>query len=282
MDSMEIKIMTTNSNDDIFDPKDDYIFKRIFGHKDHLFINFVNSVFKDKNERMVKSVTFVNTEITKDIIIGKQGRLDVKATLDDGSYINIEVQVKSGDNFKKRSLFYWSDLYKDQHQEGKFYADLKRCVCINVINFDLFKNKDKFHTVIGGLDIDTHEWVLPEFEIHYLEVQKLKKVDYTTMNMLEKWIRFLQAPETTVLEELAMSEPMIAEAKETLYYLSHDEKERAIYKARKKYELDQLSEIHAAELNKVLEVAKNLKAMGLAPNAIMKATGLTKEQVEQA
>ncbi len=95
----------------------------------------------------------------------------MKATLDDGSQINIEVQVKPGDNFKKRSLFYWTDMYKDQHREGQSYDDLKRCVCINVINFDLFKNKDKFQTVIGGLDIDTHEWVLPEFEIHYLEVQ---------------------------------------------------------------------------------------------------------------
>ncbi|MES2614630.1 MAG: Rpn family recombination-promoting nuclease/putative transposase [Bdellovibrionota bacterium] len=274
--------MATNDSDDIFDPKDDYIFKKIFGHKENIFINFVNSVFKDKNERIVKSVTFVNTEITKDIILGKQGRLDVKATLDDGSHINIEIQVKPGDNFKKRSLFYWSDLYKDQLKKGKSYADLQRCVCINVVNFELFKNKDKFHTVIGGLDIDTHEWVLPEFEIHYLEVQKLKKVDYNTMNLLEKWILFLQAPKTEVLEELAMSEPMIAEAKETLYYLSHDEKERAIYKARKKYELDQMSEVQAARMQEKLEIARSLKALGVSSDTIVKASGLTLEQIEQA
>ncbi|MES2613965.1 MAG: PD-(D/E)XK nuclease family transposase [Bdellovibrionota bacterium] len=102
------------------------------------------------------------------------------------------------------------------------------------------------------------------------------------MNLLEKWIRFLQAPETTVLEELAMSEPMIAEAKETLYYLSHDEKERAIYKARKKYELDQISEVRAARMQERLESAREMKADGVPYEAIMKYTRLTLEQIEQA
>ncbi|MES2613963.1 MAG: hypothetical protein V4591_00955 [Bdellovibrionota bacterium] len=36
--------MATNDNDDIFDPKDDYIFKKIFGHKE-MYLLILSIVF---------------------------------------------------------------------------------------------------------------------------------------------------------------------------------------------------------------------------------------------
>ncbi len=266
-----------NNDGEIYDPKDDYIFKRIFGHKENIFINFVNSIFSDKNEKMVKSVIFLNNEITKDIIYGKQGRLDVKAILDDGEQINIEVQVEPGDDFRKRSLLYWSKMYGEQIKKNESYADLKRCICISVLDFNLFKGKDKFHTLVKALDMDDYDCVFPEFEIHFLEVEKIPNKDYDRMSLLEKWMLFLKAPTTNILEELAMQEPVIAEAKETLYYLSHNEKERAIYEARKKYELDARSSLRA----KQREMARNFKDLGTSIDVIVKATGLSREEVEQ-
>lgn len=56
---------------DIFDPKVDSIFKKIFGEKQELFIDLVNSIFANKNEKLVKSVTFSNSSLPKNIANGK-------------------------------------------------------------------------------------------------------------------------------------------------------------------------------------------------------------------
>lgn len=69
----------------------DFVFKRMFGHDKAIFIDFINSILSDKSEEIVKSVTFTNNKITKDSLYDKESRLDVRAILDDGSHVNIEI-----------------------------------------------------------------------------------------------------------------------------------------------------------------------------------------------
>ncbi|RDB35435.1 MAG: Rpn family recombination-promoting nuclease/putative transposase [Spirobacillus cienkowskii] len=294
---------------DILDPKVDSIFKKIFGEKKELFIDFVNSVFADKNEKLVKSVTFLNTELSKDIANGKECILDVRAELDDGSQINIEVQVTPQKHYIKRNLFYWSRLYVEQISLGEHYKGLKRCVCINLINFDLFPENNSYHRMLSGLDVDTHEVLAPDLEIHYLIIPKMPKGMYNgSMTRLEKWLLFFQAPEKKVLEELAMQDRLFEQAKETLYFLSHNPAERVAYTQRLKYLLDTISQLDDAktegkaegiEIGKVegieigkaegieigkrkniIEIAKTMKASDFPMMSIIKVTKLSQEEIE--
>ncbi len=275
---------------EILDPKVDSIFKKIFGEKQDVFIDFVNSVFADKNERLVKSVTFLNTELSKDISDGKECVLDVRAELDDGSQINIEVQVAPQKYYVKRSLFYWSKLYVSQLSLGERYIGLRRCVSINLLNFDLFPGNSKYHRMLSALDVDTHEVLAPELEIHYLIIPKMPKDMYNgSMTRLEKWLLFLQAPNKKVLEELAMQDRIFKEAKDTLYFLSHNPSERIAYEQRLKFLLDTSSQIEEArvegeekgELKKALEMAKRLKSKNYPISDIIDVTGLSKNEIEK-
>lgn len=84
----------------------------------------------------------------------------------------------------------------------------------------------------------------------------------------------------------------IAQAFENLEVLSHDPKSRALYEARKKTLLDIDNGMYVNRLEgiaegivegkvqKALEMAKNLKFLGVATEIIMKASGLSKEQIE--
>jgi predicted transposase/invertase (TIGR01784 family) len=103
-----------SSDNKLFSPMWDFAFKNIFGEDEKVFLDFVNSVFEDKNETKVKKVIFENTEIVKDNLNGKAARLDVKALLDDETYVNIEVQIRDEKSFDKRTLYYWSNLYEGQ------------------------------------------------------------------------------------------------------------------------------------------------------------------------
>ena len=115
----------------LFKPTVDSIFKKIFGENEEVCINFLNSIFRNKNEPLVKSLTFQNTEINGDIEDAKDCKLDVRAVIDDGSTINIEVQVSPQNYYVRRSAFYWAQMYTDQIGSGGKYYALQRCVCIN-------------------------------------------------------------------------------------------------------------------------------------------------------
>ncbi|WP_338635769.1 Rpn family recombination-promoting nuclease/putative transposase [Spirobacillus cienkowskii] len=270
---------------DIFDPKVDSIFKKIFGEKQELFIDLVNSVFANKNEKLVKSVTFSNSSLPKNIASGKEYFLDVLAELDDGSKINIEMQVAPEKHYVKRSLYYWSSLYSNQLATGNHYKGLNRCVCINIINFDLFPENNSYHRMLSVLDVDNHEIVAPDLEIHYLIIPKMPKHMYNgSMTRLEKWLLFFQAKNKKVFEELAMQDRLFEQAKETLYFLSHHPEERAAYTQRLKYLLDTASRLDDAktegEHNKAIEIAKKLKARDFSMIDIIDMTGLSPEELE--
>ena len=109
-----------------------------------------------------------------------------------------------------------------------------------------------------------------------------------SMTRLEKWLLFFQAPNKNVLEELAMQDRLFEQAKETLYFLSHNPDERNAHEQRLKYLLDTISQLDEAEARgeargehkKAIETAKKLKARDFSMIDIIDMTGLSLEEIE--
>ncbi|SCW50594.1 conserved hypothetical protein (putative transposase or invertase) [Paenibacillus tianmuensis] len=78
---------------------------------------------------------------------------------------------------------------------------------------------------------------------------------------------------------LAMNEPTLKKAMTTLEFLSQDAEARRLYEARQKYLHDEASMIEGAKTEGKIEVAKNMLSMGLDIQLIVKATGLTEEEI---
>jgi predicted transposase/invertase (TIGR01784 family) len=260
----------------IFPPTWDFAFKNIFGDDEQVLLDFVNSVFEDKKERKVKKVIFQNSELVKDSASDKASRLDVKALLDDETYVNIEIQIANKDGFEKRALYYWSKLYEDQIGEGDDYLLLKKSICINILCFNLIKN-DRFHNMYVVKNREDNEPFLSDFEVHFLELPKWADKSYDEMTKLEKWALFLKAPDVKVLEDLSMQEPIFGRAYQKLKYVSQDKAARERYEAEMKYQLDFNTAIHAQKQ----EIARNLKSLGTSIEVIVTATGLPKNEIEK-
>jgi len=91
-----------------------------------------------------------------------------------------------------------------------------------------------------------------------------------------------------------MQDAGIARAFENLQILSKDPKKRAVYEARKMALLDYQNDMYVSglegetrgeargEARKALAMARNLKALGVPMDTIMKASGLTLEEVKKA
>jgi len=232
----------------LLNPKIDFVFKKIFGSADHpdILISFLNAVLKPQNP--ITSVEIKNSDLEKEYIEDKFSRLDVKALTRNREIINIEIQLKNEYNMIQRSLYYWSKLYEEQLSEGDRYDKLSRTVCINILDFKYLKN-DRFHNGYRLKEIETNEELTDLQEIHFIEIPKLKTFDSAEeiVDLLEGWVEFLRDPESEVIRKLEMSNKEIREAKDELYRLSRNSKERELYYLREKSLRDEISALANAE-----------------------------------
>lgn len=232
----------------LLNPKIDFVFKKIFGSEEHpeILISFLNAVLKP--QKPIVSVEIKNSDLEKEYIEDKCSRLDVKALTSNKEIINIEIQLKNEYNMIQRSLYYWSKLYEEQLSEGDRYDKLSRTVCINILDFKYLKN-DRFHNGYRLKEIETNEELTDLQEIHFIEIPKLKRFESTEeiVDLLEGWVEFLRDPESEVIRKLEMSNKEIREAKDELYRLSRNSKERELYYLREKSLRDEISALANAE-----------------------------------
>lgn len=232
----------------LLNPKIDFVFKKIFGSEEHpeILISFLNAVLKPK--KTIVSVEIKNSDLEKEYIEDKFSRLDVKALTSNKEIINIEIQLKNEYNMIQRSLYYWSKLYEEQLSEGDRYDKLSRTVCINILDFKYLKN-DRFHNGYRLKEIETNEELTDLQEIHFIEIPKLKRFESTEeiVDLLEGWVEFLRDPESEVIRKLEMSNKEIREAKDELYRLSRNSKERELYYLREKSLRDEISALANAK-----------------------------------
>ena len=232
----------------LLNPKIDFVFKKIFGSEEHpeILISFLNAVLKPK--KPIVSVEIKNSDLEKEYIEDNFSRLDVKALTSNKEIINIEIQLKNEYNMIQRSLYYWSKLYEEQLSEGDRYDKLSRTVCINILDFKYLKN-DRFHNGYRLKEIETNEELTNLQEIHFIEIPKLKRFESTEeiVDLLEGWVEFLRDPESEVIRKLEMSNKEIREAKDELYRLSRNSKERELYYLREKSLRDEISALANAK-----------------------------------
>ena len=219
---------------EVMNPTNDYIFRRIFG--------------REGNEEITKGL--ISAIIGKDIkklelnesrIVEKDLKDDKVGILEDGTMVNIEMQIVQNSNIEKRILFYWSKLYYSQLKEGENYNKLNKTIVILIADFELdrIKELEKYHTEWEIREKEYSKKVLTEaLEIHIIELEKLtkqlkeNKIDKKDRTML--WSLFIKNPERMGKEEMSENED-IKKAKEELEKIQADEREQELADLRMKH-----------------------------------------------
>lgn len=108
------------------DPKNDYVFKRIFGRvgNEDITKDLLSAILGEK----ITSVKLDNNPILeKDLPDSKVGILDIKAKINEKIDIDIEMQMIGKSNMEDRLLYYWSSMYyntvKAEENYLKFYKN---------------------------------------------------------------------------------------------------------------------------------------------------------------
>ena len=271
-----------------FTARNDYAFKKLFGtdeNKDIMieFLSLVTNLRKDDFD----DVRIENTEQIPHFYNEKTGRLDIKIRLKDNRKIDVEMQNTYFDYYPKRSIFYCSKLIHEHFVSGLQYANLKKCIAINILNSP-FKLSRKIHSIYQIREREEQTLLDELLEIHFLDLTKLKKENLTS---LEKWLMFIKTDSKEERSMLAQGNPMMTKANQVMDIFYLDEQERRRYEAAWEYESDRLSMISESERKGLerglaegsrqtkLETAKLMKEENLSLDLITKITGLSQADV---
>ncbi len=266
-------------------PTNDYLFKRIFGREKNyaLLKDLLESILPHLK---IKSLT-INQEVSleRELMSDKLGILDIVATLEDNTIINIEMQVKNHKNTIDRSIFYESGLIHENLKQSENYSKLPKTIGIWILNFEIF-NSGPFHE-IARLKRDYENIVLTDkFELHYIQLPKFRKKCKRISTKLEEWLTFISHEN---LEEIKMIEnEYIQKAEEELEYLTGDEAERRLAFLREKAIRDEVDAISTAKEEGIEQgqkqekflIAKKMLTKNIDIKTIIEITGLTKSEIE--
>lgn len=285
-------------------PKNDIIFKKIFGSKgnEDILKDLLSGILEEK----IKEVEIQkDLQLEKSELSDKTGILDIKALTNNNVQINIEMQIVNYRNMEKRTLFYWSKLYTQGISAGESFYKLKKTITINLLDFNYFDTKQyhtKWHIVE---DVEKDKMLTDVLEIHFIELQKFIKRGKEPENKKEEWLYFIDNTKGEKVKMAVEKNKVIEKAKEELDYLVGDEATKRIAELRDKGLRDYNGAMEYAkeeglrqgkeeglkqgreqgreegrEENKI-DVAKNMLRKGLEIELICEVTNLSVEQIKQ-
>lgn len=224
--------MKTKAKDNfLMSPKVDYCFKELLAYPE-IRKGFVEAILNKEPEEIAET-TLMPTILSKDTEDGKYGILDVRVRMKNGSQMDLKMQVAPFEFWNNRVIFYLSKMYAEQVKEGDKYKNLKPCIHVSILNFNLFHEDRTCFREIAFCDLTTKQKYTDLLEIYVLELKKLPQ-EQKEEPLIIKWMRFLAAESREDFEKMAGEDNYINEAYEVLQKLSADERKRLEYEARQK------------------------------------------------
>lgn len=152
----------------------DIAFQLVFGKpgNERITKNLIESLLGIQIESLTLNT---NKRMYGDFIDDKMSRLDVKAVLNDGTKVLIEMQVSTYDELPERFLYYWGKGYTEDLKSGDKYKELHKTISIIILvnNLPRFKDIEDYHTEWVIQDKKTGKHQYSEYlVIHTFELQK--------------------------------------------------------------------------------------------------------------
>ena len=274
--------------------RNDYAFKRVFGVEENKdVLQDLLECILDIPPETIAGLELLDKEFQKELLSEKLGILDIKLRLNDGTFVNIEIQNNWHFDFPERTLYYWSKMYNENIKQGQDYTKLPKCITINLIGRGFNKNK-RLHNKYLVLEKDTKEPLVLKLEIHILNLEKaklLKESQYkdNKAKRLLNWLKFIETDNQEVREMLEQESTMMKKANAAISVMEMSPRDKWLYDSRMKYEHDRascISEGYRQGIDKgayqtKLETAKMMKLEAFDLSMIAKITGLSKEEIEK-
>ena len=271
-----------------FNLKNDIIFTAFFERKgnEEFLIDFLQSILKIEIKK-IKIREEVNLE--KLSVGEKGGRLDIQAELNEGTIVNIEMQMKNLHNIENRTTLYGAKVLAREEARGKNYNDIKNVIMINILNYELTEFKEYVSETVVVLDKHREYEIIKGMKWYFIELPKFRKAHPNMDEKLNQWLAFIDDNDRGKIKMAEKKNKTLEKARKEMTYLTGDEEIRRLAELREKWEMDWNSSmdyskregIKEGAKEKNLENAKKMKEEKIPTETIMRITGLTKEEIEK-
>ena len=164
--------------EELMDLRIDYAFKLVLAGKNtrHL-INLLNAIFSNKNiPLIVADLTIENTFLERRSKEEKLSVLDIRATLNDGMKILIEMHRYDVEDIKYKNLHSWAKVYGESLGAGQSYSEQSPVIIIAFVEGTINSGgSEKIHRCYRIMEKDEHSEYLNNFEMHYINMKAFIK-----------------------------------------------------------------------------------------------------------
>lgn len=174
-----------------------------------------------------------------------------------------------------RSIYYLSKLYTDQMTKGMSYKDLGRAISLNILDYNLLKEK-KYFNRYRFKNTSNNTELTDIVEVDYLE---LKKVPKEYHDMKDMWATMLSTESEEVIDMLAVNNEDMHKVVEKLQYVSADDVMRFQYDQRQKAELDYYADLKASR-EEGIEKGETKALAKTAVRLLTKKFGIIPEEIK--
>jgi predicted transposase/invertase (TIGR01784 family) len=297
--SHEIKL-----KDKYIDPFTDFGFKRLFGeecNKD-LLLDFLNELLHQE-EGKILSLSYLKTDKMGVSHSSRRAVFDIYCENEKGEKFIVELQKTKQEYFKDRVLYYSTFAITDQATQGDWNFELKCVYVIAILDFEFGEDKNnlaKYRYNVMLTDLETRKVFYEKLKFVYLEMPKFTKEVDELETHFDKWLYVLRnlkrldaIPDKLRIKifermfdvaEIARLEP--DEYRVYVEHLnSHRDLKNSLDYAKIEGKIEGILEGRAegkaeGKMEEKIEIAKQMKAIGIPTEQIVAATKLKIENIK--
>ncbi len=282
----------------------DFGFKKIFGsdcNKD-LLISLLKALIPERQD--IKDIKYLNTEYQGDTFVDRRAIFDVYCESEAGDHFIVEMQNASQAYFKDRSVFYSTFPIRNQAPKGYWDFKLSNVYTIGLLNFEMDDDSadpDEVRHEVKLMNTRTKRVFYDKLTLIYVIIPRFRKTEGQLESLFDKWMfvlknmsELMSRPERLqerVFKRLFQAAEIAAYSPEELN--SYMESVKAMRDMRNVLDFSK-EEGHAEGLAEGLRkgreegyakgveaTARRLLAMGLPPETVAKATGMSLGEVDR-
>ena len=274
--------------------KSDIMFKAFYGRKENeeFLQDFLEAVLEEKIKKVMHDVRL--EQLAKE---QKFGILDLGVELEDGEFINVEIQIKNYKNIEKRTTFYACKKLIEQLGPGEDYRQLKPTIIIAILDYSFIKLPEYITETVRVVKEHREYEINNDVKYYYIELEKFRNQNPDMTKRINQWSAFLDMERGDLLEMACKENDKVKRAVENYEVLTGDEEVKRLAEIRLMSKLEERSALDCAreegieegkrkgreegKKEGIKEVAKALKERNEPIEKISEITGLSKEEIEK-
>ncbi|HJD55829.1 MAG TPA: Rpn family recombination-promoting nuclease/putative transposase [Rickettsia endosymbiont of Pyrocoelia pectoralis] len=264
------------------DPTNDSLFKKIFRDLEKLK-EFINAVLKLPDGLRIKEIEFIPVEQVPVIDKGKKSVFDLKVKDEAGNWYIVEMQKRNESNYLKRLQYYSAHSYVQQLTQGITHKDLLPIIVISLVKTKIFDEEVPYISVHKTLETTTNKQYLYDLSYVFIELGKFDKNQLESIT--DEWLHLFKcaAKENKPPANIKSKKVLDAYNVIEMHNLTPEEYD-AFIRAKLMEDAEDIALEENFEKGRTEEriiIAKNLLLDDVNINTIIRATGLSIEEIEQ-